>query len=302
MKTTLKKYLGPGNTRRLSNARRRFLYLKERIVGGGPVREALLVKLLKHHYASLFRRQWQLGEEEPHFFSHRMGLFQFTYGEQAIGPFAYYRGFFDSELIRAGDRILDIGCGDAFFTKRFLSPRCAHIDAVDIEPSAIEAARTYNSAPNIKYHLLDAVAEPFPLERYDVIVWDGALGHFPSEATEIMLQKIVSSLTPEGIFLGSESLGVEGADHLQFFHTLDDMAAVFTPYFKYVALREVSYPIGPDNFWRREGFWRCAASPERLQASQWKVYSGAEIDQQTAEPPSPSARLAVDQKMADYTR
>lgn len=273
MKATLKKYLGSRTRRRLSDARRRLHYLKETIVGGGPLRERILVRLLRHHYASLFRRQWGLGGEEPHFFSHRLGLFQFTYGEQAVGPFAYYRGFFNSELVREGDRLLDIGCGDAFFTKRFLSAKCAHIDAIDIEPEAIETARKQNPARNIDYHLLDAVAQPFPAEEYDVIIWDGALGHFPADTTQTMIQKIASSLTTGGIFLGSESLGVEGSDHLQFFHSLDDMAALFTPYFKTVALREVSYPIGDGNLVRREAFWRCANDEGRLQASHWKMYS-----------------------------
>lgn len=273
---TIKNRLSPSSRRKLIRLRQRLAAVKERIVGGGERREALLVKLLRHHYASTFRRQWQLGEEEPHFFSHQMGLFEFIHSEKVQGPYAYYRGFFNSEVIGKGDRLLDIGCGDGFFTKRFFSEQCSHIDAVDIEPSAIEAAQARNSAPNITYHLSNAVTEPFPAEEYDVIVWDGALGHFSPDTTHHMLQKIADHLAPGGIFVGSESLGLEGSDHLQFFHSLEDLHALFKPYFKYTELRSVNYKIGADDFLRQEGFWRCANDPKRLQDCRWQVYWASE--------------------------
>jgi 2-polyprenyl-3-methyl-5-hydroxy-6-metoxy-1,4-benzoquinol methylase len=266
----LKNRLSPAAKQRLRTAQRRVIYLKERIVGGGQAREDLLVRLLAHHYSSMFRRQWELADEEPHFFSHRIGLFEFAYGEVANGPFPYYRGFFNSEVLRPGDQLLDIGCGDGFFTKRFFSERCSHIDAVDIEPTAIQAAQARNAAANITYRLLDAVAEPFPAEKYDVIIWDGALGHFPPETTHTMLRKISASLAPAGIFAGSESLGVEGTDHLQFFHQLDDLRGLFQPYFKHVALREINYNLRT-GFRRREGFWRCANDTSRLDDSRWQL-------------------------------
>jgi cyclopropane fatty-acyl-phospholipid synthase-like methyltransferase len=42
--------------------------------------------------------------------------------------------------VREGSRLLDIGCGDGFFTKRFFATRCAHIDTVD--NSARDIAQT----------------------------------------------------------------------------------------------------------------------------------------------------------------
>jgi len=267
--TALKDHLSPDAKQRLRKVQRRVLNLKEQIVGGGQLRERLLIRLLGHHYRSVFRRQWHLADEEPHFFSHRIGMFEFAYLDAAPGPFSYYRGFYNSEVLRSGDRLLDIGCGDGFFTKRFFSERCSHIDALDVEPTAIQAAQALNAATNITYHLLDAVAEPFPAEHYDVIIWDGALGHFPPAATHTMLQKIAAALAPEGIFAGSESLGVEGTDHLQFFPNLDNLRAVFQPYFRHVAAREVDYNL-PTDFRRREGFWRCANDTKRFDDCRWQ--------------------------------
>jgi len=247
--------------------------LKELALGGGDLRESLLIKLLGQHYASTYRRQWELSDEEPHFFSQRMGLFEFAFGENGHGPYPFSRGFFSSEVLQIGDRLLDIGCGDGFFTRRFFSERCAHIDAVDIEPSAIEAAMANNSGRNITYHLLDAVNQPFPQDRYDVVVWDGALGHFSAETTSHMLEKIRRHLTSGGIFVGSESLGIEGSDHLQFFHSLEDLNSLFKPYFRHVMLRSINYRIGRgEGFIRQEAYWRCSNEPQRLQDCNWQVY------------------------------
>ena len=273
-KQFIKNKLSPTTRQNLRKIQRRMLRFKELLIGGGERRESLLLKLLGSHYVHRYRREWELCEEEPHFFSQRIGLFDFAFGSGGHGPYAFSRGFFVSEVLRPNDRLLDIGCGEGFFARRFFAERCAHIDAIDIEPSAIEAARTQNSAPNITFHLLDAVNEPFPGNDYDVIVWDGALGHFAADTTNQMLEKIRNGLSEEGIFVGSESMGLEGSDHLQFFHSLDDLHALFAPYFKYIDLRAINYRAGrgPDGFMRNEGYWRCANNPKRMAESSWTSY------------------------------
>jgi 2-polyprenyl-3-methyl-5-hydroxy-6-metoxy-1,4-benzoquinol methylase len=288
MNSSIKNALSPKTRRNLRNLRLRLLALKESALWGGSRREAALVKLLNRYYFSLYRRQWEFSTEEPHFFSQRIGFFKFAFGDDGCGPYAFYRGFFGSEMVRPNDQVLDIGCGDGFFTKRFLSERCAKIDAIDIEASAIESARLYNSASNIAYYLLDAVNEPFPSEKYDLIVWDGAIGHFANETTNLVLAKIQSALRPNGVFVGSESLGFEGSDHLQFFQTLDDLNALFKPFFKYIELRSVEYRTGQGNFsfLRHEAYWRCANEEERLRECSWKSYgrqnSRADLESATA--------------------
>jgi SAM-dependent methyltransferase len=241
----------------------------ESIVWGGPLRERLLRFLLRGHYRSVFRRQWRYAsapEQVPHFADHRLGAFELATGTGAIDP--YTRGFYSAETIREGDRLLDIGCGDGFFDRAFFSPRCSQIDAVDVEPAAIEQARRANPAPNVGYHLLDAVHEPFPSNGYDVIVWDGALGHFSAETTDLMLRKIRRALSPDGVFVGSESLGREGHDHLQFFDDLEQLCGVLIPHFEVVQARSLSYSL-PDGMPRVEAFWRCATTEERLGSLNW---------------------------------
>jgi 2-polyprenyl-3-methyl-5-hydroxy-6-metoxy-1,4-benzoquinol methylase len=192
--------------------------------------------------------------------------------------YPYCRGFYVSELLRQGDKLLDIGCGDGFFTRRFFAKRCASIDAVDIEPDAIHSAHRENASTNIRYYLLDAVAKPFPGEQYDVIVWDGALGHFAQGATHVMLAKIKPALAKDGVFVGSESLGREGHEHLQFFETAEDLDRVFGRHFPFRAYRVVEYDthFNP-GFIRREVYWRCSSDPIRLEQAGWRSFSGMAV-------------------------
>jgi|694.fasta_scaffold37941_4 SAM-dependent methyltransferase len=254
--------------------------LAETILFGGSVRERVLVGMLGALYRSQFRREWVYNTgEPPHFYYQRWNGFRFVYGDGERNPYCFNRGFLALEMIRNGDRLLDIGCGDGFFTNTFFSTRCSAIDAVDIERSAIETAKRFNASDKIRYRLLDAVNEPFPGNEYDVIVWDGAIGHFAAGDLASVLGKIVSTLAPGGVFAGSESLGTEGSDHLQFFHTAGDLAEVLKPYFKRVMVRVVEYRIG-DGRMRREAYWRCTqGDSDRIESGRseefgWTDWSG----------------------------
>ena len=244
----------------------------EHVLWGGELRERLLIALLRRHYESVFRRQWKYAVELPHYFDHRIGSFAFATGTQH--PYSYFRGFFAAEMIREGAVLLDIGCGDGFFDRRFFAPRCVHVDAIDVEAGAIAHASRRNSAPNISYSVLDAVNERFPRQRYDVIVLDGAFGHFAPGASQHLLDKIRNALTDDGVFVGSESLGAEGHDHLQSFETLPDLASILGEHFAHVQLRSIHYVI-PSGASRREAFWRCSSQTTRLDDASWQRYTGA---------------------------
>lgn len=237
-----------------------------RLLWGGPLRERLLLELLRRHYEALLARQFGGARNPPHYFDHRIGSFAFTIGKGT--PFAYYRGYFASELVKPGDRLLDIGCGDGFFDRRFFSPKCSLVDAVDIEQSAIEHASRHNSAPNVHYTICDAVGDEFPGDSYDVVVWDGGIGHFAAETTAHVLRKIKAVLADEGVFVGSESLGHEGPDHLQFFSSLDQLCELLRGHFPHVEVRRIEYAI--PGMIREEAFWRCAINPVRLSEVAWR--------------------------------
>jgi hypothetical protein len=100
-----------------------------------------------------------------------------------------------------------------------------------------------------------------------VIVFDGAFGHLSKTGSSAFLEIVVEHLAPEGIFCGSESLGREGTDHLQFFDTLEDLRHVLASHFPHVRLKTQSYPILKGV--RTEGYWRCSRSEVAINALDW---------------------------------
>jgi ubiquinone/menaquinone biosynthesis C-methylase UbiE len=241
-----------------------------RFAGRGVRREKLLVDLLSNHFHFKHRLDWELSNEAPHFFDFRSGLFALTFGSAPPSSHTLDRAAMARDAIADGDYVLDIGFGDGFFTRRFYCDRAGHIDAIDVEESAVSHAERYHAHPKINYVKGDAVAEPFPSVEYDAVIWNGAIGHFSKVDTAIMLRKICESLKPSGVFVGSESLGTEGHDHYQFFADEFAVQKLFKPYFRYVMTRTVNYTIGARrDFARREVFWRCSDCQASLMRDVW---------------------------------
>ncbi|MBR1120150.1 class I SAM-dependent methyltransferase [Bradyrhizobium lablabi] len=250
---------------------RSLAHLGELAVFGSSLREKFARGLLSQYYRSVFRRHWAWQVYgEPHFSLHSVSLFDLLDGRLGQGIYSLTRAFLSAEIIREGDHVLDIGCGDGALTRRFYAPRAAHVDAVDIEESAIHYAARHNAAPNISYRKLDAVNEPFPRPTYDVIVFDGAIGHFTREGSAAVLKKISSALAPRGVFCGSESIGPEGHDHLQVFATLDDLRSLLAEQFRHVRVKQQEYPLQASSWKRIEGYWRCSNGEGRLEELDWK--------------------------------
>ena len=244
-----------------SKTGRKVLQFLETLMGGGGSRwyRDLSKKFLNFQYKSKFRHDWVWAKEPPHFsdFEKFENLF-----ENSFSFYAFLKGYYAVDVLKKEDILLDIGTGTGFFPSRFFSSKCKYIDAIDIEKSAIDYAKKYNYVNNINFIRQDAVNTAFPLKKYNVIVWDGAIGHFNPETTSQMLNKILHSLDKDGIFIGSESLGSdEGIDHLQFFENLNDLGVLLKKHFRYVYLKELHYPIGSDlAFMRKEAYWRCCNS------------------------------------------
>ncbi|HEV2651375.1 MAG TPA: class I SAM-dependent methyltransferase [Rhizomicrobium sp.] len=258
------------NFARCSTITRRGGAAAEAIVFGTSVRESVLRLGLRQYFRSTYRRWWGWQPTgEPHFSLHNKLLFDLFEGTIGDGVYALTRAFFSAEVVQTRDVVLDIGCGDGSYTKRFYAPRAARVDGIDIEKSAVDYAQAHNAAANIRYQKLDATTDPFPSKSYNVVIFDGALGHFSRGDTDALLAKISVHLTPDGLFCGSESLGREaGHDHLQYFDTLDDLRHVLLASFKFVTLKAVTYHAGEKND-RVEAYWRCSNAQERLTQIQW---------------------------------
>jgi SAM-dependent methyltransferase len=195
-----------------------------------------------------------LSASRPHFPNSRESFYT-AYLDR--DPFRLIRGFHTRRVIPAGGKVLTIGCGDGFNDYFFLSTRAGHIDAVDVEPEAIHTARRIHRAPNIHYHNLNAVQDPFPGSNYDVVVMDGCVAHFRPEDLRLLMGKIDAVTHEKSLFIGSEVMESEDQmthDHFIAFPTTAAMETFLSEHWPKV------------HVWREDGprysqaFFRCAKS------------------------------------------
>lgn len=79
--------------------------------------------------------------------------------------------------LKATDIVLDVGCGDGFWTTS-LAKHCAHITGLDPGWPALEFAKTLHNHPNIYYMQGFAESLPFPDRTFDKVVSISCLEHF----------------------------------------------------------------------------------------------------------------------------
>jgi SAM-dependent methyltransferase len=195
----------------------------------------------------------------PEWFDHRANLYRFS-AERV--PYWVERGVYGRELMFEGCRVLDLCCGDGFYAFHFYAETAAHVDAVDLDPTALAHARRWHAHPRIRYSQVDVIEDPFPNSNYDVIIWDGAIEHFTLKEQRLILDKIRDALGPHGILAGYTILGTEGElahpRHKHEFQGRIELADVLAETFPHVATLETRYSE------RRNLYFRASEVPDRL--------------------------------------
>ena len=150
------------------------------------------------------------------------------------------RGILGAQAIPQRGKVLDLCCGDGFYTKNYYAPRASHVDGIDLDDSAIGMAKRRNGARNAAFFVGDVTCMGFPGRNYDVVLFFSALHFISEERRTALLSKIVASLKPDGVLVGSATLPRES------------LQALLTLHFKQVHLWEYDWGKG-----RIESYFEC---------------------------------------------
>lgn len=119
--------------------------------------------------------------------------------EQMMGIWSGYAGgiFLDWVAPPAGLRWIDVGCGNGAFTE-LVAERCAPVEIQGIDPSEgqLSFARTRPGARIAEFRLGDAMALPFPEDRFDAAVMALVIVFVPDPAKG--LAEMVRVVRPGG--------------------------------------------------------------------------------------------------------
>jgi len=103
--------------------------------------------------------------------------------------------------LRQGQRVLEVGCGPGYFTipaAEIVGPE-GHVDALDINPAAVEHVRRKAQrlgAKNVDVMLADAGATSLPGSSVDVAFLFGVIHAFPN--LNVVLKEMYRVLKPNG--------------------------------------------------------------------------------------------------------
>jgi SAM-dependent methyltransferase len=198
------------------------------------------------------------------FFDHR--------ADWARGPGYWYwaeRGVVGARYIGGDDLVLDLCCGDGFYTKHFFADRARLVHGLDLNAALIERAAQCHGDDRTEFYCRDAVADPFPAEHYDAVMCFAAIEHFTAEQLPVVLAKVAAALdgSPNGVFVGSTPKLEE--DDLVFGHETifsepAQLWAVLRPHFASVET------------WEARWQWSRGSDDERLR---WEMYFVCRVEE-----------------------
>jgi len=107
-----------------------------------------------------------------------------------------YHDFFVGR-VRAGERVLDVGCGSGALAHDLAEKAGASVIGIDLSAANIDAARAMHAHPHVTYRVGD-VRDEVPGGPFDVVILSNVLEHLPDRAA--FLRRLKDELRP-GRFL-----------------------------------------------------------------------------------------------------
>ena len=163
----------------------------------GNILFTLLKRYAKIHTRLIKLSKWTLSKRSPSHYDHEINLYNWIY-KPSITQFVE-PGFFARNLIKKGDKVLDLCSGDGFYTYLFLSELASSVDAIDISSENIKNSLKKYNRENINYINADLIKYNLKKNNYDVIVWSEGIAYFNDSDRKIIYKNIINSLKAKGL-------------------------------------------------------------------------------------------------------
>lgn len=123
---------------------------------------------------------------------------RFIPGTEGAIEFEHWHRYLLAQTISAGQRVLDIACGEGYGSAA-LAESATQVIGVDIDPASIAHARTRYQADNLQFLVGDCAAIPLPDAMVDLVVSFETIEHHARHAE--MMREIKRVLQPDGLLL-----------------------------------------------------------------------------------------------------
>jgi SAM-dependent methyltransferase len=111
------------------------------------------------------------------------------------------RGLFNRLCLSPDADVLEIACGDGFYTRHFYAPYARSVLATDIDPAALEFARRVNRRENVRYEVRD-IRLGLPPASVTHVIWDNAMIFLTEEQLAAVVDEIHARVGRTGKFSG----------------------------------------------------------------------------------------------------
>jgi len=167
------------------------------------------------------------------------------------------RAFFSLDIIKKGDVVLNIGCGDGSFDGLYYADKAEYVVSIDKDPVAISHAKKYYKRPNVSFVKLDITRKKLPSKKYNIVLMFAVIEHFTELEGIEVLKNIKQSLKSGGILFGStpllKSLGKSNWEHKNEFCSTNQLKTLLSKVFQKIDIKIQKWSEG-----RTEIYFKCS--------------------------------------------